>query len=173
VSSLWSYDVPLAYDRVIQNLKAQNVEFVIIGANAAIAQGAPIGTVDFDFCYRRTKENCQRVAEALRPFHPRLRGAPEGLPFKFDGETIFRGSNFTFETDAGDVDILGHVTGVGGYDDIIKRAVEIEFMGLRVFVMSIEDVVKSKKAAKRPKDIMQLPALEETLRVIKKTKPKE
>lgn len=173
MNSPWRFNVPLAYDRVIQSLKEHNVEFIIIGANAAIAQGAPIGTVDFDFCYRRTKENCQRVVEALRPFHPRLRGAPEGLPFKFDGETIFRESNFTFVTDAGDVDILGHVTGVGSYEDIAKRAVTIDFMGLKILVMSLEDVIKSKRAARRSKDLMHLPALEETLRVIKRTKPKE
>jgi hypothetical protein len=157
--------VPLAYDRVIQNLKKHGVEFVIIGANAAIAQGAPIGTLDFDFCYRHTKDNCQRVVEALRPFRPRLRGAPEDLPFKFDAETLVRGCNFTFTTEAGDVDILGHVTGMGGYEDIAKSAVEIEFMGLPVLVMSLEDVIKSKRAAGRPKDLMQLKALEETLRV--------
>ncbi len=160
--------MPLAYDRVIQNLKVYGVEFVIIGANAAIAQGAPIGTVDFDVCYRQSKENCRRVAEALRPFRPRLRDAPENMPFKFDAETLFRGSNFTFKTDAGDVDILGHVTGMGGYEEIAKRAIEIEFMGLSVLVMSLEDVIKSKKAAGRPKDLMQLKALEETLRLRKK-----
>jgi hypothetical protein len=163
--------MPLGFDRVIQSLIAHQVDFIIIGANAAIAQGAPLATVDLDLCCRHTKANCERLAQALKPFRPRLRGAPEGLPFQCDGPTLFAGSNFTFTTDAGDVDILGHVTGLGGYEEIVKGAVQIEFLGLRALVMSLEDVIKSKKAAGRTKDKLQLLEIEATLRLRKKFKP--
>ena len=75
------------------------------------------------------------------------------------------GSNFTFVTDAGDVDILGHISGVGEYQDMRQNAVETEAFGLSLLVMSLEDVIKSKKAAGRKKDKAQLPVLEETLRL--------
>jgi hypothetical protein len=60
--------MPLGFDHVIQSLKQHKVEFVIIGANAAIAQGAPLATIDLDLCYRHTKANCGRVAEALSAY---------------------------------------------------------------------------------------------------------
>lgn len=162
--------MPLGFDRVIQSLITHQVDFIIIGANAAIAQGAPLATVDLDLCYRHTKPNCEKLAAALQLFHPRLRGAPEGLPFKCNGPTLFAGSNFTFTTNAGDVDILGYVTGLGGYDEIVKNAVRIEFLGMRALVMSLEDLIKSKKAAGRTKDKLQLLEIEATRRLRKKLK---
>jgi predicted nucleotidyltransferase len=157
--------VPLEFDRVLRSLIENQVEFVIVGLTAAIAQGAPLGTVDLDICYQRTQDNADRLATALKPFHPRPRGAPEGLPLKLDSKTIMMGSNFTFVTDAGDVDILGHISGVGEYQDMRQNAVETEAFGLSLLVMSLEDVIKSKKAAGRKKDKAQLPVLEETLRL--------
>lgn len=157
--------MPLEFDRVLRSLIENQVEFVIVGLTAAIAQGAPLGTVDLDICYQRTQDNADRLATALKPFHPRPRGAPEGLPLKLDSKTIMMGSNFTFVTDAGDVDILGHISGVGEYQDMRQNAVETEAFGLSLLVMSLEDVIKSKKAAGRKKDKAQLPVLEETLRL--------
>jgi hypothetical protein len=155
--------VPVEFDRVLRSLVENQVEFVIVGLTAAIAQGAPLGTVDLDISYRQTQDNAARLAAALKPFHPRLRGAPEGLSFKLDGKTIMMGCNFTFTTDAGDVDILGHIAAVGEYENIHRNAVEMEAFGLRLLMMSLEDVIKSKKAAGRNKDKAQLPVLEETL----------
>jgi hypothetical protein len=160
--------VPLEFGRVLQSVIENRAEFVIVDLTAAIAQGAPLGTVDLDISYQRARDNADRLAAALKPFHPRLRGAPEGLPFKLDRETIMMGCNFTFVTDAGDVDILGHISGVGEYGDIRKNAVETEAFGLRLLMMSLEDVIKSKKAAGRNKDKAQLPVLEETLRLRRK-----
>jgi len=157
--------VPAKFDLVLRSLVENQVEFVVVGLTAAIAQGVPLGTIDLDICYERTPRNAERLATALKPFHPQLRGAPEGLPFKLDGKTIMFGSNFTFVTDVGDVDILGHISGVGEYGDIRMNAVETEAFGLRLLMMSLEDVIRSKKAAGRMKDKAQLPVLEETLRL--------
>jgi predicted nucleotidyltransferase len=156
--------VPLGFDRVIRSLKDHGVDFVIIGANAAIAHGAPVGTIDLDLCYRRTKANVARLVKALQSFHPRLRGISDTVPFDFTADAVGRGCNFTFVTDVGDLDILGHITGLGGFDPISARAVPLRMFGCEVLVMALEDVIKSKKAAGRVKDKAQLPVLEETLR---------
>jgi len=102
--------VPQDYARVIRNLDENKVEFVIIGAMAAVSLGVPIVTRDLDICYRRSKQNFIALASALGPFHPKLRGAPADLPFKFDSATIEHGNNFTLVTDVGDVDVLGYIT---------------------------------------------------------------
>jgi hypothetical protein len=43
----------------------------------------------------------------LQPFHPYLRGAPDGLPFVFDAHTMARGLNFTLTTESGWIDVGG------------------------------------------------------------------
>lgn len=155
--------MPAEYSHIIRSLKAHDVEFIVIGASAAIAQGAPISTIDLDVGYRRTRDNVGRLVAALRPFHPRLRGVDESVPFRFSVEALRRGCNFTFVTDAGDLDLLGHITGLGDYDAMTVNAASLRMFGCSVLVMDLEDVIRSKKAAGRPKDIAVLPVLEKTL----------
>jgi hypothetical protein len=59
---------------------------------------------------------------ALAPLDPYLRGAPPGLPFRFDATTIQRGLNFTLVTAAGDLDVLGEAAGGGTYDAHVRRS---------------------------------------------------
>jgi predicted nucleotidyltransferase len=94
-----------------------------------------------------------------------LRGAPADLPFKFDSATIEHGNNFTLVTDVGDVDVLGYITGLDGYDQIIKTAETLEVYGIPVKVMSLETLIKAKKATGRTKDKLQLLELEAALRL--------
>lgn len=79
---------------LLEALHAGGVEFIVIGGFAATAHGSAHVTVDLDVVYRRTGANALRLAAALAPFDPYLRGAPPGLPFRFDAETIARGLNF-------------------------------------------------------------------------------
>lgn len=164
-ASHWRCNVPADYGQVIRSLSKHGVEFVILGASAAIAQGAPIGTIDLDLGYHRTRDNIKRLVAALKPFHPRLRGVDESTPFRFGVETIRRGCNFTFLTDAGDLDILGHITGLGDYDAMTANALALRMFGCSVLVMDLEDVIRSKRAAGRAKDKAVLPVLEQTLKM--------
>ena len=66
--------------------------------------------------------------------------------------------------DAGDIDLLGHITGLGDYDAMTANAVSLVMFGCSVLVMDLADVIKSKRAAGRLKDKAVLPVLEETLR---------
>ena len=156
--------MPPDFGRITRRLHQHGVDFIVIGASAAIAQGAPIGTIDLDIGYRRTRENIERLVEALKPFHPRLRGVEDSTAFRFTPETIRRGCNFTFVTDAGDLDVLGHITGLGDYVAMTTNAIPLKIFGCSVLVMGLEDVIRSKRAAGRPKDKAVLPVLEETLR---------
>ena len=72
---------PLDAGRLLTTLSKANVEFVVVGGMAAVAQGSAYLTVDLDICYRRTAENLQRLCDALRLLQPQLRGAPANLPF--------------------------------------------------------------------------------------------
>ncbi len=96
-------------ERLLLLLLQSQVEFVVIGGIAAIAHGSARVTYDLDIVYRRTPENLERVVAALRPHDPYLRGAPPGLPFRWDAATLKRGLNFTgrsvtlFETVINDI----------------------------------------------------------------------
>jgi hypothetical protein len=98
-------DIPALLER----LAAAGVEFIVIGGVAAAVHGSALITYDLDIVYRRTPDNVDRLAAALDPLGPYLRGAPEGLPFRFDAATIARGLNFTLTTTLGAIDLLGEV----------------------------------------------------------------
>lgn len=140
-------------------------EFVIVGGLSAVLQGAPIVTQDLGVCYRRTPESLARVAEALRPFDLRLRNLPEGLPNLFDQRSLELGSNFTLQLNDGEeFDLLGVMSAIGGYEAIIDRTVEMDVAGHLVKVL-LEDLIRTKRAAGRPKDLAVLPTLEATLQM--------
>jgi hypothetical protein len=145
---------------ILQQLAVHQVEFVIIGGLAMRIHGSAHVTDDLDICYRRTPANMQAVAAAFAPLHVYLRGAPAGLPFRFDALTIQAGLNFTLTSDHGFVDLLGEVSGVGGYDQALARSIEAEMFGLKVRVLSLDGLIAAKKAAGRMKDRNHLLELE-------------
>jgi predicted nucleotidyltransferase len=146
---------------VLQELQANHVEHVVIGGLAMIAHGSSYLTRDLDVCYARNPANIAALAAAISKFQPYMRGAPPGLPFRFDAATIQAGLNFTLVTTEGDVDFLGEVSGLGGYDQVLAQSVEAVMFGLKVRVLSVEGLIAAKKAANRPKDRNHLLELEE------------
>ena len=153
----------------LKSLVEHNVEFVIIGGVAIIARGIPYATFDLDFCYARTPENLMRIVVALAHLKPRLRGFPTDLPFTWDERTLQNGTNFTLETDIGDIDLLGEVAGVGSFAEVFANSTTLKIFGDDVRVLSLEGLIKAKKAAGRPKDLFILPQLETLQEALNKT----
>jgi hypothetical protein len=139
------------------------VKFVIVGEIAIRGHGGNYVTEDLDVCYSRTNENLKRIASVLTPLNPRPRNFPENLPYVFDWTTLQQGTNFTFETSMGDVDLLGEVKGVGSYDDLVPRSLLIDFDGYSAYLLSIPALITAKRAAGRPKDEAGLRVLEALL----------
>lgn len=108
----------------------------------------------------RATPRISRALRALQPLHPRLRGAPEDLPFRFDEETLKRGLNFTLTTDFGDIDLLGEVAGIGTYAAVCAASMPVELFGRTFAVLTLDALIASKRAAGRPKDLQVLPELE-------------
>ncbi len=144
----------------LEALTKNKVEFVIIGGIAITAYGSAYITKDLDFCYLRTPENLKRIANALAPFNPKLRGFPKELPFIWDHRTLLNGTNFTLETEIGDIDLLGEVAGVGDYKAVESESIEMELCDVFVKVISLNDLINAKRAAGRTKDLLVLPELE-------------
>lgn len=151
------------FRELLTRLTEASVEFVVIGGLAVISHGHVRATLDVDVCYARTPENIRRLVAALAPIHPRLRGAPPELPFFWDERTVRNGLNFTLVTDDGDIDLMGEVVGLGNYNDIALAAVEVSLHGASVKILSLDDLLRSKAAAGRAKDLVDLEALRQLM----------
>ncbi len=153
------------FAKILQLLSDHGVEFIIIGGAAAIVHGSSRLTQDLDVVYRRSQENIARLSNAFQEQNPYLRGAPPGLPFQWSEATIRMRLNFTLQTNLGDLNLLGEMTGGGNYEDIVDHTFEIEVFGIRCLCLDLETLIHVKRAAGRPKDletIAELEAIRET-----------
>lgn len=143
-------------DDLLRRLREGQVRFVVIGGVAMTLRGSSRTTLDVDICYAREPENLKRLAASLADLHPRLRGAPEGLPFLWDDRTLKSGLNFTLTTDLGDIDLLGEVPGLGGFDAALMLASEVEVGSGPIQVLDLDGLEQTKRAAGRVKDLFDL-----------------
>lgn len=147
----------------VQTLTDAGVEFAIIGGWSAIMHGSAHLTNDLDLCYSRNPENLRRLALALAPYHPRPAGFPRELPFVWDDRTLHGGTVFTLDTDLGRIDLLAEVAGLGDWNEIRKVCVRLPAFGREVWTLDLPSLIRSKRAAGRPKDLLVLPELESLL----------
>src|SRR6185436_9146272 len=99
----------------------------------------------------------------LAPYDPYLRGAPPGLPFKWDEKTVRMGLNFTLVTKLGDIDLLGEVAGGGDYKALFPHSTVEEMYGTRCRCVNLDILIRMKRAAGRPKDLLAAGELEALL----------
>jgi predicted nucleotidyltransferase len=151
---------PTDFAALLRLLLDPGVEFILVGGIAANVHGSARATYDIDVVYRRSADNLERLVRALNPVNPYLRGAPPGLPFVFDIETIRRGLNFTLTTTLGDVDLLGEVAGGGSYEALAPLSERIELFGRSCQCVTLPTLIRLKRAAGRPKDLEAIAELE-------------
>jgi hypothetical protein len=148
------------FARLIRTLVQGDVAFVLVGGVAAAVHGSARLTRDVDVVYGRSPANIAKVVQAVAPFHPSLRGAPPGLPFRFDVPTVQAGLNFTLTTDIGDLDLLGEIAGGGGYVELVRGATSIELYGEHCRCLTLDQLIAVKRAAGRPRDLEAIAELE-------------
>jgi hypothetical protein len=151
------------FQGLLETLVRGEVEFLLVGGVAATVHGSARLTQDLDLVYRRSPENIRRLALAVRDLEPYLRGAPAGLPFRFDEATVRLGLNFTLTSTLGDLDLLGEIAGGGTYEDLLPHSVEVELFGIPVRCLDLETLIRVKRAAGRPKDLEAVAELERLL----------
>ena len=130
------------------------LEAVLIGNAAAALQGSPVTTLDLDFMFRKTPLNLtklKRVADdlgavVLKPYYP--------------ASGLFR---LVRDRDGLQFDFMSKVDGIRSYQSLRSRAAAIRFGRATLLVATLEDIIKSKRAANRPQDRAVLPVLRKTL----------
>lgn len=151
------------FARVVSAFCKAEVEFIVIGGWCAVLHGSSYITKDIDFFLSKTPENVRRVVEALSPFQPRPRDLPASLPFVWDERSLGNMAVLTLITQLGAVDLLFEVAGLGTFEESRQKTVEAEAFGQRVLTLDLESLIRSKRAAGRPKDLAILPELESLL----------
>ena len=152
-------DPPFDPLEMLDVLGRHDVRYVMIGGLAGRLWGSPSVTNDLDVCYARDRTNLRRLADALRELNARLRGLAEDVPFLLDEQTLAAGDHFTFVTDAGNLDCLGTPAGTKGYDDLSRTAEPMQIGDRTVQIAAIEDLIRMKLAAGRPKDRIEVEIL--------------
>ena len=142
---------PLLFE-VAKRLQEARLDAVLIGNAAAALQGAPVTTVDFDFLFRKTPRNLTKLkaiaraleAVVLRPYYP--------------ASDLYRVMR---ERDGLQVDFMATIHGIRSFEGVRHRASTIiieKSTSLRV--ASLDDIIRSKRAAGRPRDRAVLELLE-------------
>ena len=141
--------------RVLAALRDRKLEAVLIGNAAAALHGAPVTTLDFDFLFRETTTNLAKLKQVakdcdamiLRPFYPVSK--------------LYRVVNDDLGLQA---DFMPMIHGIRSFEGVRARATQRMIGGFPLIVASLDDIIASKKAAGRERDLAVLPVLEQTRR---------
>lgn len=153
---------------LLATLNEHGVEYFVVGALAAVLQGAPVVTFDVDIVHRRTPENVARLLTALGALDAYFRLDSRNL--RPNASHLVSKGHCLLRTELGELDVLGTIMEASGYDELIDHTVLVDLDGVRVRVLELSKVIESKEFASRPKDLAALPSLRATLNEIRKRK---
>jgi hypothetical protein len=150
-------------ESLLETLATSDVDFIVVGMLAAVAQGAPVTTHDLDIVHRRTPDNITRLVDVLvNKLDARYRGRPDVL--RPTAEILAGLGHSLLKTSLGPLDVLGAIEGGRDYDALLPSSRRIEISGHPVYVLELATLIELKRGSTRLKDQLVLPILEETLR---------
>jgi hypothetical protein len=141
-------------EKLIRTLRKHRVDFVLIGALAARLYGFPRVTADADITPDDSPKNLDRLSAALRDIDAKIYtdAIPEGLAFDCSPQMLRRATSWNLVTSAGRLDLAFQPAGTSGYDDLVRDADQFEAFGVKFLVAALDDIIRSKESANRPKD---------------------
>ena len=142
--------------RFLRELKKNKVGFMLVGAAAAALQGAPIVTQDVGLWFENFRD--PSIERALRKVDGVL------VPPFGENPPTFAGKSVKL------FDVVLTMHGLDAYPAEKKNSFEVALGSVKVRVLSLERIIKSKEAVRRPKDLLALPVLRDTLKVLKSRK---
>lgn len=153
--------------QILKRLYENNVEHFVIGGVAAVMHGSPRVTLDVDICAPLSHENAVRIITALNDAHPHWRPRPDLPVITIDNPNLHGLKNMYLRTDLGLLDVLGEVPGIGRYDELKDRTVEMAFQHVQCRVLDLETLIAAKQFAGRDKDkpaVHELQAIQQALK---------
>ena len=152
---------PLDPGCIFRVLAKHKVDYVLIGGLAAVLHGSTAMTNDADILPSDEAPNVERLSKALADLEARLRvdSDPDGVEFDPHPALISSIATLDMTTRCGDLDLTFTPAGLVGYADVVAKSETFELGGQLVRVASLDDIIRSKTAADRPKDHATLPIL--------------
>jgi predicted nucleotidyltransferase len=141
--------------RVLAALRDRKLEAVLIGNAAAALHGAPVTTLDFDFLFRETTTNLAKLKQVAKDCDAMIL-----RPF-YRVSKLYRVVNDDLGLQA---DFMPMIHGIRSFEGVRARATQRLIGGFPLIVASLDDIIASKKAAGRERDLAVLPVLEQTRR---------
>jgi hypothetical protein len=137
------------------------VRFIVIGGIAGALHGSTTLTADLDILFDRAADNVERLAGALKALGAVRRDLPEGVSAPVDERTIRNGTNFLLTTTEGDLDIIGETpSGRFTYAQVAATTERMRIAaGVEVDVVSLDELIRMKRATGRTKDRIELETL--------------
>ncbi len=111
-------------------------------------------TLDIDFMFRKTPLNLKKLkavaksfeAVILRPYYP--------------VSELYRVVN---DEHGLQLDFMAKLTGIRSFEGVRSRSTSVAFGNHSLLIASLDDIIKSKRATGRDRDLAVLPILEKTL----------
>lgn len=152
-------------EQILRVLSDHGVDHIVVGGLGAVLHGAPMSTDDLDIVPELKRANLDSLADALNAMHARVQvvDEPEGMQIDFEGKQLqrwivdFRFLNLV--TDFGRLDILHQPGGTSGYQDLARSAEDLDLDDFAIRVAALEDIIRSKQAVGRDRDLEHLPTL--------------
>ena len=141
------------FKQLLQRLADSGLDFVIVGGYAAVTHGSSLVTRDLDICMTLSDEIVEKLRAVLAQWNPKHRMTPQQLSFlEFPKSGPVQ--NLYLRTDAGVIDILSSVLGVGDFATLKMNAEDFEINGRVYHVISLDDLIVAKEAMGREKDLL-------------------
>jgi hypothetical protein len=148
---------------LIEALTGAGVEFIIVGGLAAVVQGAPLTTMDVDIVHNQSDGNIARLFRFLKSVEAIYR-RPDDKIIKPHQSDFAGEGHVLLDTHLGPLDVLSVIEEGNGYEDLLSHAIEMEFKGRLVRVLSLEKMIDLKERSTDPLIKRHLPILKEVFR---------
>lgn len=145
---------------LLKRVSQAGIEFVIVGGYAGVVHGCSYVTQDVDICCVFAPDSLLALQKALADIHPVHRMTPGRKPLELTSESAAQFTNLYLDTDLGRLDCLSIIEGLGDYDQVKQASEPIEAEGLRLDVLTLDALIRSKEALNRPRDREALRQLE-------------
>ncbi len=138
---------------IAEGMKAVRLQAVLVGNAAAALRGAPVTTLDFDFTFRKTRTNLEKLKRLARRLGAVI------LRRYYPASDLYR---LVVEDSGLEIDFMTTLHGVRSFEALRSRAEPFNFGGEQLLVASLDDVIASKKAQGKPRDLAVLGILGKT-----------
>jgi hypothetical protein len=149
---------------LLERLVTNEVDFVIVGDYAGVVYGCTYVNQGIDICCDFSPANLLALQRAVSDLNPVHRMTPKKQKLKLTEKTCAHFKNLYLDTKEGQLDCLSHIDGLGEYHRVKQESELIEVEDTKMRVLSLDALIRTKRAMNRPRDreaISQLEAIKE------------